>query len=76
MYGKDVNTLSVYLQVDDQRGQPVWTLSGDQGFLSFTIKVDNCEEYCLGDVWLRGEYSIPKTNSSLFQIVFEGVSGA
>ncbi|CAF3344308.1 unnamed protein product [Rotaria sp. Silwood1] len=58
MYGEDVDTLNVYIQIDGERGEPVWTRSGNQG-----------------DVWSKGQYSIPSIQSSIVQIVFEGIVG-
>ncbi|CAF1691193.1 unnamed protein product, partial [Adineta ricciae] len=35
MYGMDVDTLNVYIKVNNNMGKPVWTRTRDQGDLTF-----------------------------------------
>ncbi|CAF4656156.1 unnamed protein product, partial [Rotaria magnacalcarata] len=35
MYGMDVDTLNVYIKVNNNKGKPVWTRTRDQGDLTF-----------------------------------------
>ena len=38
MYGMDVDTLNVYMQMNGQLGKPVWTRTRNQGYLSMPYK--------------------------------------